>query len=74
MYLITVAGIYFKTTVSIVPSVDSKYAGKKIPYPNDLVHFATNSRITYSHLTTQNLYILHPYRRKSIRKDMSDLR
>ena len=30
--------------------------------------------MTYSYLTTQNLYILHPYRRKSIRKDMSDLR
>ena len=30
--------------------------------------------MTYSYLTTQNLYILHPYRRKSIRKDISDLR
>ena len=59
------------TTVSIVLPVDSKY-GKNVSYPNDLLHVATKSRMTY-YLTTQKLYILHPYRRESIRKDMSDL-
>ena len=54
------------TTVSIASPVDSKH-WKNFSYPNDLVHVATNSQMTY-YLATQNLYILHPYRRESIRK------
>ena len=47
---------------------------ESVSYSDDLVQVVTNSCITYSYLTTQNLYILHPYRRKSIRKDTSELR
>ena len=36
------------TTVSIVPPVNSKHFEKNFSYPNDLVHVATKSRITYT--------------------------
>ena len=52
-----------------VPPIDSKYISEKLIYSDDdLVRVETNSCITYSYLTTQNLNILHAYCKKSIRK------
>ena len=63
-YLMNLISTYF---------LDSKYIGN-IWHSDDLVQAVTISCITYSYMTTQNLNILHPYRRKSIRKDAPELR